>query len=285
MSSVNGEGAPNAGSAETFDFKSDHELAKTFADDYLRQYYTAERPVTDDEKAVCRFIHSIAPKLGLLGRAIDIGCGPTVHHALMLAPYVKSLYLADYLEENFAPVKRWVAKEPGAWDWARYTSFCLEVEGSEITPAAVDNREMLTRSRIEGYEAINLLVDPPLGKKAPEFDLVTAFYCTEEIALTLSAWKKVIHRTVGLLRPGGSVLLACLEDTDFYHVQASDGTTRSLPSARITADDLKGVLLELGFKDSAIDIRVERTPSQADEGVTGVLLAFATGWEGNRIGG
>lgn len=40
--------------------------------------------------------------------AIDIGCGPTVHHAFPLAPFIREIHLADYLPANLAEVRLWL---------------------------------------------------------------------------------------------------------------------------------------------------------------------------------
>jgi len=210
-----------------FDFKSDQEFSKRFAHDYLRQYYTQRRAVSDDEKEVFRFIRRTLSGLPKFERAIEIGCGPTMHHAIMIAPYVKSLVMADYLQENLNFVASWLKNDADAWDWRQYTEYCLREQMGDETP---ESRETLTRGLVGSVRTVNLLNSNPLGVKSPEqYDLVAAFYCTEEIALTRERWKEVITTITSLIKPGGYLLMSCLKDTDFYHVAISPGLTQSLP--------------------------------------------------------
>ena len=70
--------------------------------------------------------------------------------------------------------------------------------------------------------------------------------------------------------PGGMLYLACLRNTDYYAV----GDAR-YPCARISEDDVRRVLPQLGFdmRDSVVDgVAVE---DQEDEGVFGVVLVAA----------
>lgn len=260
--------------SDSFDFKKDPSLPTSFAADYLRQYYLPERPVTDDEKAVYRFLRKATSKLSPHIDCLEIGCGPTVHHAIMLSPFVGSITLADYLEENLHHVDLWRRSAPGCWDWSAYVRFCLREDGEYSTNGSAAKREELTRSKISQLRTIDVLSDTPLGSTKEQFGLVATFYCTEEVALTTSKWKKVLQRVTTLVKPGGHLLISCLEETDFYHICGPDGVSRKLPCARISKTDLKETLSELGYLVHDDSIECIRTPNQIEEGVSGVLLAF-----------
>ena len=94
-----------------FDFR---EVAN-FPRDYLATYYC--QPPTADEQMVLAFLAEHFPKIASQPCAIEIGCGPTVHHVLPLAPYVSAIHMADYLPENLDEVRRWRDREPGAHGW------------------------------------------------------------------------------------------------------------------------------------------------------------------------
>ena len=76
-----------------------------------------------------------------------------------------------------------------------------------------------------------------------------------------------LGRTVS---PGGMLFLSCLQDTDFYLV----GETR-YPCARITEEDVRRALSNLGFDIEASAIESVTLESQREAGLVGVVLAAA----------
>jgi hypothetical protein len=103
------------------------------------------------------------------------------------------------------------------------------------------------------------------------YPLVSAFYCTEEVGISLARWEEVMANLARLVAPGGRLFLSCLADTDFYRVGGSN-----YPCARVTANDLERVLPRLGFDMKATVIESSAVEGQCDEGVVGVVLAAAT---------
>jgi hypothetical protein len=263
-------------SRDKFDFLTEPTLAETFARDYLRQYYEPDRPVTDDEMAVADFVYRHRSKFGTIETAVDIGCGPTVHHAILLEPLIRRVWLADYLPECCRIVQEWVGNSSAAWDWQRYTSYYLNLEGTSNTSEAIELRERSLRAKVAGVIPVNLLAKYPLGEHNNlKFDLVSAFYCTEEVALTTERWAEIIARLSYLLNPNGLILLACLANTDFYLVEDSNGNSRSLPCARLDQESVRQVLQSHNFDSSSLVIEEIQTPGQMQEGVSGVIMAMA----------
>lgn len=265
----------NSNSKGYFDFKTDYAHKTSFALDYLRQYYNSKRGISEDEKIIYDFIHGISSKLKNINTCIEVGCGPTLHHAIMLAPYIQSLELADYLEENLEQIQYWLNKDALSWDWKIYTKHCLEVEGLKISEENISKREELTRNRIKSLRNVNLLSAKPLGDENKQYDLVSAFYCTEEIALNQKSWQTIMKNLISLVKPEGWLLMSCLENSDFYQTKATDGTTRKLPCASINKNDLTEILKEFNFDLEKSVIKSELTPGQSEEGVPGVLITLA----------
>src|SRR5688572_21211105 len=95
------EGPTNGQSDQSlFDFKD----VPDFAAGYLKTYYC--QPPTNDERAAIGFFvrmlkQAELPRLenGLIEH-FDAACGPTLHHAIPVAPYVDAIWMGDYLPEN-----------------------------------------------------------------------------------------------------------------------------------------------------------------------------------------
>jgi SAM-dependent methyltransferase len=257
-----------------FDFKAHNTLADDFAIAYLKQYYIPERGITDDECAVLLFILANAEALRSCPSCIEVGCGPTIHHALMLSPYVSSIVMADYLENNIAQVEKWWKGDQTSWNWNFYTKEVLRLEGQDASSTAVLQRESHTRNRITACAGVNLLDPQPLGT-TQTFDLVSSFYCTEEIAHTPKGWQTILANLVSLLRPSGYLLMSCLAETSFYHIKGEDGLPIELPCLFVTEELLRETLTGLGFDELNTIISLAQTPSQKDEGVPGVFLVLA----------
>ncbi len=266
-----------AGSAEVrvltaergiFDFN----VVPNFARDYLSTYY-CQAP-TQDEQAVIAFLASHYRRIPATSWAIEIGCGPTVHHVLPLAPYVSEIHMADYLPENLEQVRLWRDRAPGAHEWQDYTALTLALEGREATPAAVARREAETRAKISRFRHCDLKMDSPL-ETSDVYPVVACFYCVENIGVTTAEWTRVMRRVAALTAPGGYLFLSALNQTEFYVVRSADGRLNRLPAAYLTEDDFRQILPTLGFDAGATIVESRSFTGQEREGVNGVVLVAA----------
>jgi NNMT/PNMT/TEMT family len=260
--------AESSAHAGLFDFR---EVAN-FPRDYLATYYC--QPPTTDEQMVLAFLAEHFPKIESQPCAIEIGCGPTVHHVLPLAPYVSAIHMADYLPENLDEVRRWRDREPDAHQWEEYTALTLDLEGRPKGPADIERRERDVRRKMTRFLVCDLKSDVPLGTPR-QYAAVCSFYCGENIGITRDEWLKVMQRLANLTQPGGFLFLSALRETTYYVVRSSDGSSQRLPSAYLTERNFAEVLPQLGFAihDMVIDSR--GLTGQEDEGVNGVILVAA----------
>lgn len=248
----------------------DYRQTRDFARKYLRSYYTGEPPA--DERRLARFLIEQAPRLPR-GPFLELGCGPTVHHLLPLAPHVSALHVRDYLAENLHEVRRWQAGEPGAHDWRPFTRAALADAGLPSDELAMSARERLVRELLVSIGHCNLLEDPPphdLGA----FPAVGCFYCAEEVGVTLPAWRLVMRRVAAHVAPGGTLLLASLAGMTSFAMTRDDGNVEHLPCAPVELEHLRELLPELGFPPATSSI--EHCPiAVPDVGVTATLLVAA----------
>jgi hypothetical protein len=257
--------APDKG---VFDFVT----VSNFARDYLSTYYC--QPPTHDEQAVLSFLIRHYPKIESLPCAIEIGCGPTVHHVLPLAPYVSEIHMADYLADNLEQVRLWRDNAEDAHSWHEYTSLTLVQEGGPASPVDVRRREDDTRNKISRLIQCDLKRDSPLGSRH-QYAAVGCFYCAENIGVTKDEWRRVMHRVAELTAPRGYLFMSALCETDFYVVKAADGTLNRLPSAFLTERDFRELLPAVGFDPQHTVIESQGLTGQEQEGVNGVILVAA----------
>lgn len=260
--------ADSSAQAGLFDFR---EVAN-FPRDYLATYYC--QPPTADERMVLAFLAEHFPKIPSRPCAIEIGCGPTVHHVLPLAPYVSAIHMADYLPENLDEVRRWRDRERGAHQWEEYTALTLALERRPTALADIENRERDVRRKMTRFVLCDLKSDIPLGTPR-QYAAVCSFYCGENIGITRDEWFKVMQRLANLTQPGGFLFLSALRETTYYVVRSSDGRSQRLPSACLTERDFADVLPRLGFATDDLVIDSRRLTGQEGEGVNGVILVAA----------
>lgn len=234
---------------------------------YLRQFYAGPE-VSADELANARFL---ARELRVLDRrfrtALEFGCGPTVHHAASLAPWVDSLDMADYLEANLDELRRWLGAEQGAHDWSVYLSGVLRSEG--MTPDGLATRQALLRKRVSRLLRSDLRAGTPLGEPA-EYELVASYYCIEAVATSRAEWAAFLSRVAGLVAPGGVLLLGAMRRCHQYKVAGT-----AFQTAYVSEADFAMELPKLGFPLSEAVIEVVDGSGWGEQGFDSICCVRA----------
>ena len=161
--------------------------------------------------------------------------------------------MADYLPENLAAVRRWQTRAPEAYSWRQYAR-----SGRRVAVAGGYRRGgRPARGRRAGtHRALAravILKRPAILGSRDTYPVVGAFYCTEEVGISIPRWECVMEHLGRTVTPGGMLFLSCLQDTDFYMV----GEMR-YPCARITEDDVRRALSSLGFESRPRRSRASR---------------------------
>jgi hypothetical protein len=258
------QGTPLASEDGLFDFRR----TRSFTTEYVATFY-GDHPPTEDERAVLAFLTAHAGRITGQPRMLEVGCGPTVHHVFPFVPYVSAVDMADYLPENLAAVRGWQTRAPGAYSWRQYARLALELQDRPATDAEADRLEADARARIARLLSCDLK-RPAILARRRTYPVVGAFYCTEEVGISIPRWECVMEHLSRTVSPGGMLFLSCLRDTDFYLV----GETR-YPCACITEEDLRRALPILGFDMAASVIESVTLESQRESGLVGVVLAAA----------
>lgn len=237
---------------------------------YLEQYYSTG--ASRDDVAQARFAVDQLRKLSApLREALEVGCGPTLHHAFSLAPFVDHITLADYLPSNLEEARRWIDGDPRAFDWDLSMTGTLVAEldvDADVAVRLLPERQRLLRARIRDYAAVDMLRDPPLCEPRT-FDLVASYYCLEALGLDLDGWRDSMRRLAALVAPGGALLLGAMRNAPIYRVFEQE-----YPVTRVNEDHFARMLPELGFEATSVCVEVAQVPEFADEGFDSVCCVF-----------
>lgn len=233
--------------------------------DYLSEYY---RDLQEDEQSTSRyFVEQIraAPP----GPVLCFGCGPTLHHVFLAAPWTSEIYLADYVPENLAEIERWRQGQPGAHDWSPFVRYTLQCESAgDPTESEVGARMELLRQRIAGLLHADASLADPLGVSfRGRFAAVLSPYCAESITSNKQDWAQYCRNIASLVRPKGLFLTSALRQCARYK-----SGSRYFPATPIDEADLREVLLR-DFREDSVAVEVREVLDHASQGFSGILLA------------
>ncbi len=226
---------------------------------YLRQYYSTPY-VPDDEQANFRFLNGSLQQIDRhFHRAIDVGCGPTLHHAMAVVPYVDELHLADYMAANLDEIHLWLNGDAQQHDWDIYFRSLLAEEGCNDSLTLANRKEIL-RQRITALKLADIRRSHPLGDGST-YDLVMSFYCIEAVAASREEWVECIRNVSHLVAPGGVLFMTAMRNCNVYNV-----FDREFPVVPVSEDDFAQTLSLLGFDPAMIKIRIESVVEWSQEG-------------------
>lgn len=235
---------------------------------YLEQYYSTGQ-IAADEVFNLQFIRAqLSGFKTKFRRAIEIGCGPTIHHAAMLAPYVEELHLADYLESNLLEVRKWIGSAPDAHRWEPYLQGIVSREGSD-DEAAVRERVRDLHARVSTIRRIDLQFPRPADELS--YDLVASFYCVECIQSCPETYQRLLANLCSYVAPQGVLLMSAIGNASHYRV--FDETFPAVPiDERVWLDSFQ----RLGFSANNLVLESKVVPDWQDHGFEGVCCVLAT---------
>ena len=235
------------------------------ATEYLRQFYTTATLATDDVELLTRlakWLRGTAP----VQRALEVGCGPVIHHAALVTPYADEIHLADFLPDNLDQIRLWRDNLPGQHNWSALFRHTLELEGASADPG---ERATGLRRKITQLLHCDLTEPHPLGAPA-SYDLVTSFFCGECVRSEVAEWEQVVANLAGLVAPGGRLFIAAVRNASFYHV-----FDRTFPAACVNETHWSALLPKLGFDPAQTTVEAVSIPDWVDQGFDSICVIAA----------
>ncbi len=248
--------------------KFDYISLESFPARYLKTYF---EKVEQDEYEVAKFLVREYKKIKNKPIFLDLGCGPTIHHILPVAPYVSRIDVADYLLDNLDQVGFWKNESDQMHDWDVFTKAILAMEEKTVSKESVLERENLVRFLINEVSRCNLLEKNPLGEDK-KYDAVGCFFCAEEVALTKEGWISVMENISNCVNSGGRLFLSALRETEYYSIESYSGEMQKLPTAYVKEEYFYELLPKLGFDLQETTLEVAQTPEQEKYGINSIIL-------------
>ena len=133
-------------------------------------------------------------------------------------PYVNQITFSAYLEGERKEVELWKHGKEGAHDWG--PDFKRTLNGVEHIAGddAWREREELLRKRLSNIIPCDIHRDNPLIVEQEPFEIVVTSLTLEVICKTYAEYKHGVKKLVGLLKPGGFLLMFMEERETFYMI-------------------------------------------------------------------
>jgi|GEM_PF-5433955 len=250
-------------------------LEGNFAENYLNQYYRQTREVPSDEHIVFDHLEPFLRQYHTDGSFLDAATGPTIHHELFVSLYFDRISCADYLEDNRTAVEAFVRDKPGAVGWEHYARFYLEKRGEEATSERIAALIKDTRTKIGNSIYKSNLMQSPVVEGGSLYDAVGCFYCLEEVAKTEEDLIQILKNVAQHIRPGGAFMASCLAESDFYLLEEEGGNKIRIPCLWMDTERLSKAIECAGLEIPYGGITLKYTENQAQEGLPGILVAYA----------
>ncbi len=242
------------------------------AQDYFKTYYS--EVVLPDEQAVLAYQIETLKRVGhTFGRGLEYGCGPTLHRAIAAARSAFRIDMADWLPDNLAQVREWVAATSANTDWNRFTGYILACESRDeaVDVSRIQRREEQTRKVIRNLHVSDARWRHPLGPQRQGFyDLMVSGFCLDAVSNEKAVWQRCMSNVLSTLQENGLLILHAL-----YRCKAYKVGERMFPGADLSEDDLVESLLANGFTRRSMDVHVIPCPDNIRYGYGGILVASA----------
>ena len=253
---------------------------KTFdPDEFLKTYYS---DVNVPDRILFRLesLHRAyqgLPPSGL--KVLDFGAGPSIFTVISAASRASEIIMADVAESNRAALRKWLKRDPTAFDWSPYFNHVVQkLEGPQQPDGerAAREREEKVRQVVKEVVRCNISEDPPVqeGFEGP-YDVVMDSWCLAYACTTNEMYEKGIAKLVGLLNPGGTLMIfASQRSKPSSYVLGS----ASFPALAMTEEYVTKVLRQQGLTEVSVTLhgRVDSANPIDLTDPTGYIFVTAT---------
>ena len=232
--------------------------------DYLRSFYASFKG-NANEKGGTEFhrmqVYSFYANYSCkwnnkTARLLEFGGGPVITSLISAVPYVDQITFAAYAENERKEIILWKNREEGAHDWSSHFKHVINQVEHIAGDDAWREREELLRKRIISVIPCDIFSNNPLLVKQEPFEIVSTSLCLEAACTTYAEYKEAIKKLIGLLKPGGFLLMLIVERETFYMVGGKKWFCLFL-----TLEQVKEALVEAG----AAILVAERDPAPMEQ--------------------
>ncbi|XP_044134397.1 nicotinamide N-methyltransferase-like isoform X1 [Bufo gargarizans] len=213
--------------------------------DYLQTYYVPGEGMLFGEWTdfALQNLHETFTKGGVRGDTLlDFGTGPTIYQHLSACEVFDKIIVSDFLEQNRAEFRKWLNKDPDAFDWTPIIKHVCELEGNR---EGWEKKAEKLRSKVKEVLKCDALKQNPYDPiVVPPVDCLLSCLCLEAPCKDIKSYCEVLKNFQHLIKPGGHLLILSGLNATFYYVG------KTYFSSMVTKKDE----LEMAFKEAGYEI-------------------------------
>ncbi|KAM4827952.1 nicotinamide N-methyltransferase [Thomomys bottae] len=219
--------------------------------DYLEKYYNFGSTHSAENEILRHLLKSFF-KIFCLGDVkgdllIDIGSGPTVYQLLSACQSFREIIVTDYVDQNLHELKKWLHKEPGAFDWSPVVTYVCDLEGNRIQSW---EKEEKLRQAVKRVLKCDVTQSQPLGGVlVPLADCLLSSLCLDAACPDLLTYRGALKNLSSLLKPGGFLVIADALKSSYYMV----GEQR-FSSLSLSQEAVKAAVEEAGYSIEQFEV-------------------------------
>lgn len=214
---------------------------------YLQDYYSN---VGSENYKLLHFLVNAYKDVPRKGKFLEFGGGPTIYPLIPAVKKTSEMHFSDYLPSNLNEVRYWLQNKKNQFNWKKFFTTTLRLEGKSKINGEILIRESLIRRKLKHLHFCDAYKKDPLGRDYRKyFDIIDVNFVAESIATSKSVWRQLVKNICSLLKDNGMIIMTAIQEARHYKVG-----NKNFPAVYVTVEDIKKILLELGFKKNSFMI-------------------------------
>ncbi|GCC38753.1 hypothetical protein chiPu_0017270 [Chiloscyllium punctatum] len=145
---------------------------------------------------------------------LDIGSGPTLYQVISACNFFNRIVMSDYLEVNREELRKWLRRDPGAFDWSPYIKYVCGLDGKRDH---WEDTERRLRETIQEVCHCDIMQANPLHPKVLNpVDAISTTFCLESVCPDKKSLEEALANISSLLKPGGFLLMIGALNESYY---------------------------------------------------------------------
>ena len=246
----------------------------SFRDEFDPRVYLEQRRKLSNGRVqyYLRCYHDAFQSLPQGSKVLDYGSGPSILATISATTKASEIVLSDYTEKNRDTLKKWLMKDPEAFNWSPHFSYVVEKLENKSKEEA-EEREEQARRLVKAVVHCDIRESPPIESDySKEYDIVICSLVLENTSTTRYEYKTGMAKLGALVKPGGVLLFTGAEhrgERSVYTV--GDATFNYLGT---TVDFVTEAMTSAGFDIISVD-KYELS-NHFDPDVVGFMFMKAT---------
>ncbi|XP_045412484.1 nicotinamide N-methyltransferase [Lemur catta] len=188
--------------------------------DYLEKYYSFGSKHSAENQILRHLLKNLFKIFCLDGvkgdLLIDIGSGPTIYQLLSACESFKEIIVSDYTDQNLQELKKWLKKEPDAFDWSPVVTYVCDLEGNRVKGP---EKEEKLRQTVTQVLKCDVTQSQPLGAVSLQAaDCLLSTLCLDAACPDLPTYRTALRNLRSLLKPGGFLVVADVLKCSHYMI-------------------------------------------------------------------